>query len=134
MRVLAEIAAGPIDREQLEGEKRKLEWSRIRAVLDLDDVDVEFQPVFDLVDCRIVSLEALARFWTEPMRSPSAWFAEAAEVVLGTELELAAIRAALLRLDDFPADVAIALNVSPTTALDPRFCELLVGVAERVVI
>ena len=54
--------------------------------------------IFDLLDCRIVSLEALARFWTEPMRSPSAWFAEATEVGLGVEFELAAIRAALLRL------------------------------------
>ena len=134
LRVLAEIVADQIDREQLESEKRKLEWSRIRAILDSDHMDIEFQPIFDLLDCRIVSLEALARFWTEPMRSPSAWFAEATEVGLGVELELAAIRAALLRLDDFPADVAIALNVSPTTALDPRFCELLVGVAERVVI
>src|SRR3989441_8752831 len=134
LRVLAEIVADQIDREQLESEKRKLEWSRIRAILDSDHMDIEFQPIFDLLDCRIVSLEALARFWTEPMRSPSAWFAEATEVGLGVELELAAIRAALLRLDDFPADVAIALNVAPTTALDPRFCELLVGVAERVVI
>jgi EAL domain-containing protein (putative c-di-GMP-specific phosphodiesterase class I) len=134
LRVLAEIVADQIDREQLESEKRQLEWSRIRAILDSDHVDIEFQPIFDLLDCRIVSLEALARFWTEPMRPPSAWFAEATEVGLGVELELAAIRAALLRLDDFPPDVAIALNVSPSTAVDPRFCEALVDVAERVVI
>jgi EAL domain-containing protein (putative c-di-GMP-specific phosphodiesterase class I) len=134
LRVLAEIVADQIDREQLESEKRRLEWSRIRAVLDRDDIDVEFQPVFDLVDCKIVSLEALARFWTEPMRSPSIWFAEANDVGLGVELELAAIRSALQRLDDFPPGVAIALNVSPTTALDPDFCELLLDVADRVVI
>jgi EAL domain-containing protein (putative c-di-GMP-specific phosphodiesterase class I) len=134
LRVLAEIVADQVDREQLEGEKRKLEWSRIRAILDSDHMDIEFQPIFDLLDCRIVSLEALARFWTEPMRPPSAWFAEATEVGLGVELELAAMRAALLRLDEFPADVAIALNVSPATALDPCFCELLLDVAERVVI
>ena len=134
LRVLAEIVADQVDREQLESEKRKLEWSRIRAILDSDHMDIEFQPIFDLLDCRIVSLEALARFWTEPMRPPSAWFAEATEVGLGVEFELAAMRAALLRLDEFPADVAIALNVSPATALDPRFCELLLDVAERVVI
>ena len=134
LRVLAEIVADQIDREQLESEKHKLESSRIRAILDSDHLDIEFQPIFDLLDCRIVSLEALARFWTEPMRPPSAWVAEATAVGLGVELELAAIRAALLRLDEFPADVAIALNVSPTTALDPGFCELLVDVAERVVI
>jgi EAL domain-containing protein (putative c-di-GMP-specific phosphodiesterase class I) len=134
LRVLAEIVADQVDREQLESEKRRLEWSRIRAVLDRDDIEVEFQPVFDLVDCKIVSLEALARFWTEPMRSPSIWFAEANDVGLGVELELAAIRSALQRLDDFPPGVAIALNVSPTTALDPGFCELLFDVADRVVI
>jgi EAL domain-containing protein (putative c-di-GMP-specific phosphodiesterase class I) len=134
LRVLAEIVADQVDREQLESEKRRLEWSRIRGVLDRDDIDVEFQPVFDLDDCTIVSLEALARFWTEPMRSPSVWFAEATEVGLGVELELAAIRSALQRLDEFPPGVAIALNVSPTTALDSRFGELLVGVADRVVI
>src|SRR6266705_447804 len=134
LRVLAEIVADQVDREQLESEKRRLEWSRIRGVLDRDDIDVEFQPVFDLDDCTIVSLEALARFWTEPMRSPSVWFAEATEVGLGVELELAAIRSALQRLDDFPPGVAIALNVSPMTALDARFCELLFAVADRVVI
>ena len=134
LRVLAEIVADQLDREGLESEKRKLEWSRIRSILDRDQVDIEFQPIFDLLDCRIVSLEALARFWTEPMRGPAVWFAEANEVGLGVELELAAMRAALLRLDDFPPEVAIALNVSPATALDPRFCELLLDVAGRVVI
>jgi len=134
LQVLAEIVADQIDRGQLEGEKRKVEWSRVHDVLERDDIDIEFQPVFDLADCRIVSLEALARFWTEPMRSPSAWFAEASEVGLGVELELAAIKSALRRIDDFPPDVALALNVSPTTALDRRFCGLLLDVADRVVI
>ena len=134
LRVLAEIVADQLDRDQLETEKRRLEWSRIHSILERDSVDVEFQPVFDLLDCSIVSLEALARFWTEPMRSPSVWFAEANEVGLGAELELAAIRSALQRIDDFPEGVALALNVSPATALDPRFCELLLGVADRIVI
>jgi EAL domain-containing protein (putative c-di-GMP-specific phosphodiesterase class I) len=134
LRVLAEILADQLDREGLESEMRRLELSRIRSVLDSDGVNVEFQPVFDLTNCRIVSLEALARFWTEPMRSPSAWFAEAAEVGLGAELELAAIRAALARLDDFPADVTLAINVSPATALEPRFTDLLLEVADRLVI
>jgi EAL domain-containing protein (putative c-di-GMP-specific phosphodiesterase class I) len=134
MRVLAEIVADQLDREQLESEKHKLEWSRIRSVLDENVIDVEFQPVFDLNDRKIVSLEALARFWREPMRSPSAWFAEANEVGLGAELELAAVSSALKRLDEFPPDVTLALNVSPVTAIDPRFCALLLDVADRLVI
>lgn len=134
LRVLAEIVADQLDRDQLETEKRRLEWSRIHSILERDSVDVEFQPVFDLLDCSIVSLEALARFWTEPMRSPSVWFAEANEVGLGAELELVAIRSALQRIDEFPDGVALALNVSPVTALDQRFCELLLGLAKRIVI
>jgi EAL domain-containing protein (putative c-di-GMP-specific phosphodiesterase class I) len=134
MRVLAEVVADQLDREGLETEKRRLEWSRIRSVLDRGSVDIEFQPVFDLNDCRIVSLEALARFWVDPIRPPSVWFAEAAEVGLGVELELAAMARALQRIDEFPPDVAIALNVSPATAVDARFAELLADVADRVVI
>ena len=126
--------AEQIDRQELETEKRRLEWSRIRSVLDDEEVNVEFQPVFDLADCRIVSLEALARFWTEPMRSPADWFAEANEVGLGTELELAAIEAALQRLSEFPSEVALAINVSPATALHPRFFELVLGIADRLII
>ena len=45
-----------------------------------------------------------------------------------------AISSALGRLDEFPDDVALALNVSPVTAIDPRFCELLLDVADRLVI
>jgi len=133
LRVLAEIVADQLDRGQLESEKRRLEWSRIRSVLDRGELDIEFQPMFDLSDCRIVSLEALARFG-EPARSPAAWFAEAAGVGLGAELELAAISRALERLDEFPADVALAINVSPATALDPLFSKLLLDVADRLVI
>lgn len=134
VRVLAEIVADQLDREHLESEKRRLEWSRIRSVLDQDGIDIEFQPVFDLTDCTIVSLEALARFWVEPMRSPSLWFAEANEVGLGVELELAALENALEHLGEFPPEVALAINISPATVLDPRFCELLVDVANRLVI
>ena len=134
MRVVAEIVAEQIDRQELETEKRRLEWSRIRSVLDDHEVNVEFQPVFDLAENRVVSLEALARFWREPLRPPSDWFAEAAEVGLGAELELAAIAAAVDRLAEFPSDVSLAINVSPATAIDPRFFELVLGLADRLII
>jgi EAL domain-containing protein (putative c-di-GMP-specific phosphodiesterase class I) len=134
IRVVAEIVAEQLDRRQLETEKRRLEWSRIRSVLDDDEVNVEFQPVFDLAENKVVSLEALARFWREPMRPPSDWFAEAAGVGLGAELELAAIEAAVEQLAGFPTDVTLSINVSPTTALQPRFFELVLGIADRLII
>ena len=134
MRVVAEIVAEQIDRQELGTEKRRLEWSRIRSVLDDEEVNIEFQPVFDLADNRVVSLEALARFWREPMRSPADWFAEANSVGLGAELELAAIEAAVGRLSEFPSDVALAINASPATVLHPRFFELVLGIADRLII
>jgi len=134
MRVLGEIVAEQLDRQDLETEKRRLEWSRIRAVLDDDEVNVEFQPVFDLAENRVVSFEALARFWREPLRPPSDWFAEAAGVGLGAELELAAIEAAVERLAELPAETALGVNVSPATALNPRFFELVLGIADRLII
>ena len=93
-----------------------------------------FQPVFDLEQGAIVSFEALARFSGEPGRPPSAWFAEANDVGLGAELELAAVESALRQLDDLPEGTDLAVNVSPATVLSERFAELLEDVAERVVI
>ena len=97
-------------------------------------MEMVFQPVFDLEREAIVSFEALARFGTEPERPPSAWFSEAAELGLGVELELAALAAALRRLDDLPAGTDLSLNVSPGTALAPGFVDLLAPVANRIVI
>jgi EAL domain-containing protein (putative c-di-GMP-specific phosphodiesterase class I) len=134
VRVLAEIVAEQIDRQSLESEKRRLEWSRIQSVLEADDVDVEFQPVFDLADNTVVSLEALARFRREPTRPPNLWFSEAAEVGLGLELELAAVEAALDRLADFSPQVSLAINVSPATAISTPFFDLVLPFADRLVI
>jgi EAL domain-containing protein (putative c-di-GMP-specific phosphodiesterase class I) len=46
---------------------------------------------------------------------PERWFAAAAAVGLGVELELAAVRAALARLPRLPADLFLSVNVSPGT-------------------
>ena len=53
-------------------------------------------------------MEALSRFAHEPHRPPDVWFAEAAAVGLGTQLELAAVRAAVAGLDQLPRDTYLA--------------------------
>jgi EAL domain-containing protein (putative c-di-GMP-specific phosphodiesterase class I) len=73
----------------------------------------------------------LARFSGEPYRSPDAWFAEAAEVGLGRELELAAVQAALEQLAELQDAVYLSLNVSADTVTSPALHELLHGVAVR---
>jgi len=80
-------------------------------------------------------VEALARFSCEPRRAPDQWFAEAAQVGLGIELELAAIDSALGRLPELPADAFLSVNVSPQTAETPDLGELLQGEpCQRVVL
>jgi EAL domain-containing protein (putative c-di-GMP-specific phosphodiesterase class I) len=90
--------------------------------------------VFDLEGGDVFAYEALARFPVEPYRPPSDWFADAAEVGLGVELELAAIESALNQLDALSPDVRLALNVSPLTALSPQFFTVLAPRAHRVII
>jgi EAL domain-containing protein (putative c-di-GMP-specific phosphodiesterase class I) len=97
-------------------------------------VDMVFQPVFDLEQGEVFAYEALARFPLEPYRPPSDWFADAAEVGLGVELELAAIESALSRLDKLPGEARLAVNVSPLTALSPSFFTILAPRAKRVII
>lgn len=98
---------------------------RILRVLDGEGLGVVFQPIVELAGGWVVAAEALSRFTAEPGRSPDAWFAEAAVVGLGVELELAAIRAALEHLDALPVGVRLSLNVSPATLLAPELVEAL---------
>jgi EAL domain-containing protein (putative c-di-GMP-specific phosphodiesterase class I) len=73
----------------------------------------------------IVGYEALSRFAGEPHRGPEAWFAEAHEVGLGPELELAAIQLACERSRMIPPGLFMAVNVSPVTAERPDLLTLL---------
>ncbi len=96
--------------------------------------DIVLQPIVELAGRRVVGFEALARFPGLPHRGPEAWFAEAAEVGLGVELELSAIRAALRYLDDLPAGTHLSVNAGPATAACPELLELLDDVPPRRVV
>lgn len=93
-----------------------------------------YQPVMDLAGRTPVGWEALARFTDPPERGPQAWFAEAAEVGLGVELELAAAEAAFAALRRIPADAYLAVNVSQRTVLSPSLLEAVRPHAERIVV
>jgi len=109
--------------------------ARIEAVLDRSAVDVVFQPIIDLSRGRMVGCEALARFPDEPVRPPNAWFAEAADVGLGVDLELAAIEAALDRIDRLPRTCYLSVNISPTTVVQADVARVVErGGCERVVL
>jgi EAL domain-containing protein (putative c-di-GMP-specific phosphodiesterase class I) len=108
---------------------------RIRRALDGEALTMAFQPIFDLRDGAVMGAEALARFTVEPARGPDAWFAEAASVGLGVELEMVAVRAALAGLDQLPPHLFLPINASPGTVGAPQFVEAISEVdASRVVV
>ncbi|MGF7234372.1 MAG: sensor domain-containing phosphodiesterase [Frankia sp.] len=98
-------------------------WRDVRRVLDAGGPRLVFQPVVDLRRGTTVGVEALARF-PDPPADPERWFAQAASVGLGVELELAAVRRALAVLPAIPSGARLAVNVSPT-ALTGGLLDLL---------
>ena len=91
--VIEELAGLLHARRRGEDRTRRRE-QRVRHALDGDNVHAVFQPICTLAGST-VGAEALARFRGPPSRGPVRWFAEADEVGLLRELELAAARAAL---------------------------------------
>jgi EAL domain-containing protein (putative c-di-GMP-specific phosphodiesterase class I) len=112
-------------KEQRRAAERRRRRQRIEQVLGSDALSMVFQPIVDLASGEVVGAEALARFACEPRRAPDEWFAEAAEVGLGVELELAAVRGGLAGLDHMPEGTYLSVNVSPTTATDPTLTSVV---------
>jgi EAL domain-containing protein (putative c-di-GMP-specific phosphodiesterase class I) len=84
-----------------------------------------FQPIVSLRTGEVIALEALARFSSKPVQGPDVWFAQAAVLGIGVELELLAIGAAASELPQIPERLSLALNVSPETVLSPRLGRVL---------
>jgi EAL domain-containing protein (putative c-di-GMP-specific phosphodiesterase class I)/DNA-binding NarL/FixJ family response regulator len=117
-------------------EKLQLRRDRVRhAIDDKGALDMALQPICALDGCVVVGAEALARFRGPPKRGPDRWFAEASEVGLRAELELAAVRTALERLADLKASIYLSINVSPATVCSAAFRRLFAKEAsDRIVI
>jgi EAL domain-containing protein (putative c-di-GMP-specific phosphodiesterase class I) len=72
-----------------------------------------YQPIFELRRAQIIGFESLARFTTTPLRSPHAWFTDAATAGLDIALETKVIERALASFTSLPQGVYITFNVSP---------------------
>jgi EAL domain-containing protein (putative c-di-GMP-specific phosphodiesterase class I) len=106
---------------------------RIRRLVAGTGRRLVFQPIVDMQTGAIVGAEALTRF-DDDDRSPEATFAEASRVDLHLELEVAAIRDALARLPDLPADAYLSVNASCATAMWPGLAEVVGADAGRLVL
>jgi EAL domain-containing protein (putative c-di-GMP-specific phosphodiesterase class I)/AmiR/NasT family two-component response regulator len=98
--------------------------ARVRDAIASGGPKMVVQPIIELAARRTVGYEALARFDTPPQRPPDTWFADAAAVGLGTELELLAVQSALDLLPAISPDQFLTINVSPTTLLTNTFRQL----------
>jgi EAL domain-containing protein (putative c-di-GMP-specific phosphodiesterase class I) len=122
-----EEKAAQIEREQLA--------ETVRDAIDNRSFETHFQPIVDLRTGLPIGAEALSRFAQLPVRAPDKWFAAAASVGLGTELELIALENALEQLQLLPPSVYLSLNASVETMMTDRFQEIIADVAsERIVL
>lgn len=117
--------AGYQQGEYAELEARQVRRALVQRVLDENLLTLAFQPIVDLLSGEFVGYEALARFPVEPARGPERWFADALDIGLGAELELAAIERALAMQQWLPETAFVAVNVSPSTALSAAFPRLM---------
>lgn len=127
--------------EQAHAERRLAASRRIESVLATDQtpanheggvrLSMVYQPIMDLASGQVLGAEALARFGTEPQRSPAQWFTEAAEVGLGIQLELAAIRRAAEGFALLPPNAYLAANASSETLRSPALLDLVSGLPAR---
>lgn len=97
----------------------------VAEVLERGAFRCVYQPVYSMHTGELLAVEALTRFDVEPYRSPDRWFAAAARMGLGPDLELAAIGTALAGATGLPPGVRLCVNASPDTIADPRLLELV---------
>ena len=106
-----------LESEETRADERRERLDRTQRVLRGEGMTMVYQPIWDLRLRTVVGTEALARFSIAPERPPNEWFDEAAELGLGVEMELLAIRAALADLDRIPDGAYLSLNLSHRTAM-----------------
>ena len=107
--------------------------TRIRRLCAHGELETVFQPMIDLGSDDRIAYEALTRFPGQS-RTTRECFADATELGVGAELELAAVRSALGHLPDFPPGTRLSINVSPAVAITDAFFELVAPVAERLIV
>ena len=133
--VLRRNLARQLERERRAEELRRLRADRIRRVLLNDRLSMVYQPIVDLQAGTVVGFEALARIAEPPDRSPDQWFREAAEVGLGTELELRAVERGVSALESISAELFMTVNMSADVAITDALVDCLATVpAQRVVV
>jgi EAL domain-containing protein (putative c-di-GMP-specific phosphodiesterase class I)/AmiR/NasT family two-component response regulator len=121
-------------REEIEHQQFDARRGEIDRFLSGNGLTMVYQPIVELRSREVVGLEALARFHALPLRPPNEWFAAAVELELGVQLEMMAIKSAMIGLPQLPADAYLSVNCSPRAAMSPELATLVNGDASRMVV
>ncbi|MCI2240626.1 EAL domain-containing protein [Paenibacillus sp. TRM 82003] len=132
LRVIAGVVMELVEEEDAAEARRRAVLDRLAGLDATGGPGIVYQPVVDLRTSQHVGAEALSRF-PAGTATPDVWFADAARVGAGAELELRAVRTALAGLPHLPGFVSV--NLSPATLLDPGLARALAGAPlDRVVV
>jgi PAS domain S-box-containing protein len=104
---------------------REIHRRETTELLRTDDLTIAFQPIIDLATGLMVGVEALSRFPSRPDTGPDVVFAEAINAGLGLDLELLAVRLALLEAQLLDPSLYVAINVSPSVLANPSLIDAL---------
>jgi EAL domain-containing protein (putative c-di-GMP-specific phosphodiesterase class I) len=115
MRVFADMTAVHINNDLANAENRDALGKKVEALLRSDEMSSVYQPIYDIRTKTVCGFECLSRFAGLPKRTPDLWFAEAASVGRGSELELKAAEQGLRALAALPSRLYVSVNVSPPT-------------------
>lgn len=127
VKLFAELVVEQIDSELEDKRLCEDRRQRIQSVLDNRLLHTKFQPIVSLCDGSLKGFEALARFDSDPYRTPDKWFAEAAQIGRGVEMEIEAVKKALHGGSALPSSCILGLNVSPECLISEDLNDVLMA-------
>ena len=104
---------------------RRLVELDLRAAVANDAIEVHFQPIVEVATRQISGFEALAR-WNHPVRgrvSPAEFIPIVEELGLMNEFGASVLRRACVACADWPGDVSVSVNLSPSQFRSGRIVE-----------
>ena len=107
-----------LDQERRDATERVAELDRI---LGSGEVQVVFQPIYDLRDGRLLACEALARLPDSLLTGPAEAFAVAGKAGSSWALDKLCLGAALQSAKSLPVGVKLFLNLDPRSLRDLQF-------------